>query len=121
MGSSEGDRVVLVDCLRCGTVRPHQSRGLCKRCYKAASRDGTRDRYPLRERKEPKPRARVPRIHCMRCGQDNRLHKARQLCYLCHREAERLKILDFYPHVDNSLPHGTVTERLDQLLRDRRS
>lgn len=61
------------------------------------------------------------RIHCMRCGQDGKNHKARSLCSACYREAEALGVLDFYPHVDNSMPRSTAADRLNQLLRDRSS
>lgn len=62
------------------------------------------------------------RIHCMRCGEDDKVHKARNLCSACYKGAEALGVLDFYPHASgDSTPHVSRADRLNRAMRERES
>lgn len=46
---TSSNKSIHVTCARCGQYRLHDSRGLCKYCYRTVSKNGTRELYPRRK------------------------------------------------------------------------
>lgn len=95
--SGSGPHVpVKIICAKCGDLKLHSARDLCKPCYSyEILRPGIDQRYPRNpeNRKSGDRKPDKPCVHCQKTRQLNR----RQLCRSCYTYQGHKKNLDSYP------------------------